>query len=185
MLNHAAFVTHDSQRTVDFYTRVLGMDLVSSVLDDAIPSTGDPFPYLHLFFRMADGSTLAFFESPGLPPRSAPSHPAYEIFDHLAMEVGSVEELHAWHRHLVAQGVEVLGPTDHGIILSIYFRDPNGYRLELTVPLDKTWNQRGEQGYADVRLWTETKRSAIERDEDVSGELVRVIKASRTHGARK
>ena len=73
MLNHVAYVTHDAQATVDFYTGVLGMELVSTVIDDSIPSTGDPFPYFHLFFRMADGSTIAFFESPGLPPAAAHS----------------------------------------------------------------------------------------------------------------
>jgi len=183
-LNHAAFVTHDSEKTVDFYTRVLGMELVSSVLDDAIPSTGDAFPYLHLFFKMADGSTLAFFESPGLPKRALPSHPAYEIFDHLAMEVSSVDELNAWYQRLVSMGVEVIGPVDHGIILSIYFHDPNGYRLELTVPLESDWNQRSEKSYADVQLWVETKRAALEQDKDLATELVRVIKDRRTRGAR-
>ena len=44
MLHHTAYVTHDVAATCDFYTRVLRMKLVSSVIDDAIPSTGDPFP---------------------------------------------------------------------------------------------------------------------------------------------
>ena len=70
MLNHAAYVTHDAQATVQFYTEVMGMELASTIMGDRIPSTGDAFPYFHLFFRMGDGSTMAFFESPGLPPAS-------------------------------------------------------------------------------------------------------------------
>ena len=41
MLHHTAYVTHDAAATIDFYTRVLGMDLVSAVIDDEVPSTGD------------------------------------------------------------------------------------------------------------------------------------------------
>ena len=56
MLNHAAYVTHDVAATADFYTRILGMELASTLFDDHVPSTGDDFPYFHIFFRMADGS---------------------------------------------------------------------------------------------------------------------------------
>src|SRR5258705_6355733 len=101
MLNHAAYVTHDVAATADFYMRILGMELASTVFDDRIPSTGDPFPYFHIFFRMADGSTIAFFESPGLPPEAPPSHAAYEIFNHLALEVESGERLSQWKDWLV------------------------------------------------------------------------------------
>ena len=80
MLSHVAYITHDTAATVDFYTRVLGMELVNAVLDDAIPSTGEPVPYFHSFFRMADGSTVAFFEAPELPPLEPPPHPAYNTF---------------------------------------------------------------------------------------------------------
>ena len=59
MLNHAAYVTHDVAATADFYTRIMGMELASTVFDDSIPSTGDQIPYFHIFFRMQDGSTLA------------------------------------------------------------------------------------------------------------------------------
>ena len=71
MLNHAAYVTHDVAATADFYTRILGMELASSIFDDHVPSTGDDFPYFHIFFRMADGSTIAFFEVADLPPQTA------------------------------------------------------------------------------------------------------------------
>ena len=63
MLSHVAYITRDTAATADFYTRILGMELVNAVLDDSIPSTGEPVPYFHSFFRMSDGSTVAFFEA--------------------------------------------------------------------------------------------------------------------------
>ena len=56
------------------------MPLVATVINTEIAHTHESFSYMHLFFRMWDGSTIAFFESPGLPERSASSHPAYDIF---------------------------------------------------------------------------------------------------------
>src|SRR3546814_21122786 len=50
---------------------------------------------------------------------------------HLARKVGSYDELVAAKAHLTANGVDVLGPTHHGIFKSIYFFDPNGHRVEL------------------------------------------------------
>src|SRR5262245_42904121 len=66
-LHHSASATPDAARVADFYQRIMGMEMVHTVLDDRVPSTGQAFPYIHLFFRMADGSTIAFFESPCLP----------------------------------------------------------------------------------------------------------------------
>jgi len=158
MLHHAAYVTHDVGATVDFYTRVLRMNLVSSVIDDAIPSTGDPFPYIHLFFELQDGSTIAFFESLDLPPAPPAAHPAYEIFNHLALDAGSVEAVDEWTRHLAAEGVEFIGPVEHGIIYSIYFRDPNDLRIELTANVTTDWKLHGEQAADDVAAWQQLKK---------------------------
>ncbi|MCP3730293.1 VOC family protein [Sphingomonas sp. MG17] len=165
MLNHAAWVTHDVEATADFYINVMGMELASTVYDDSVPSTGDPFPYFHIFFRMQDGPTIAFFEVPGLPARPAVAHPAYDIFDHIALEVADREEVDRWAVWLAQNDVDVVGPTDHkGLIYSIYFHDPNGMRLEITAPLDPLWNQHTEQGYADLKMWCDAKkRAAAER----------------------
>src|SRR6202011_6145948 len=113
MLNHLAWVTHDVGATADFYIRVMGMELASTVYGDKVPSTGDVFPYFHIFFRMQDGSTIAFFEAPGLPQRPDVTHPAYEIFDHIALQANSREEVTEWHEWLTANKVDVIGPTDH------------------------------------------------------------------------
>ncbi len=160
MLSHAAFISGDTAATVEFYAGLLGMELVAAVLDDAIPSTGEPIPYFHSFFRMGDGSTIAFFEAPELPAPSADSHPAYATFRHFAMEVGSTADVDAWHEWLTSNGVDVLGPVDNGIIYSIYFRDPDGNRLEITTPLDPTWNDNATAARASLAEWEQVKAQA-------------------------
>jgi catechol 2,3-dioxygenase-like lactoylglutathione lyase family enzyme len=175
MLNHLAYVTHDVAATADFYTRVLGMELASTIFDDHVPSTGEDFPYFHIFFRMGDGSTIAFFECTDLPPAAKSTHPAYDTFNHVALQVADSGELRRWCDWLKACGVEVLGPVDHkGMIESIYFHDPNGIRLELTIPLDKEWNRHTEQGHADLKLWVETKERARREGRD-PGEALRAM----------
>lgn len=177
MLNHAAYVTHDAEATVRFYTKVMGMEFASTILGDRIPSTGDAFPYFHLFFRMGDGSTMAFFESPGLPAAAKATHPAYDIFNHIAFQVDSVEEVERWREWLAANGVEVIGPIEHeGLVLSIYFRDNNGYRLELTTPLDKDWNRHTDKAYRDLRHWLGVKEKARREGKDVRGALIDFIR---------
>jgi len=186
MLNHLAYVTHDVAATADFYTRVLGMELASTIFDDHVPSTGDAYPYFHVFFRMADGSTIAFFECLDLPAAARPTHPAYGTFNHVALQVASRAELARWRSWLQKCGVEVLGPVDHkGLVESIYFHDPNGIRLELTVPLDKAWNRHTRQGYADLKLWVETKERARREGRDPGAALramIRDVKKKRYAG---
>lgn len=180
MLNHAAWVTHDVETTADFYTRIMGMELASTVFDDSVPSTGDEFPYFHIFFRMQDGSTIAFFEAPGLPPRAAISHAAYGVFDHIALEATDRQEVMRWHDWLKANDIEVIGPVDHkGLIYSIYFFDPNGLRLEITTPLDTDWNKHTEKGYKDLKMWCDAKNKALAEKRDVSSAMIDLIRESR------
>lgn len=180
MLNHAAWVTHDVEATAAFYVKIMGMELASTVYDDKVPSTGDEFPYFHIFFRMQDGSTIAFFEAPGLPPRPAATHPAYEIFDHFAFQAKDHHEVDRWADWLRSNGIAVIGPVDHkGFVYSIYFHDPNGIRLEVTAPLDAEWNQHTKQGRIDLKLWCDTKKKAEAEGRDVAEALLEVIRAER------
>ena len=180
MLNHLAYVTHDVAATADFYTRILGMELASTIFDDHVPSTGQDIPYFHIFFRMADGSTIAFFECTDLPPAAKSTHPAYDTFNHVALQAENPAEIRRWREWLVSNGVEVLGPIDHkGMIESNYFHDPNGIRLELTTPLDKDWNRQTEQGHADLKLWVETKELARREGRDPAQALRAMIAESK------
>jgi catechol 2,3-dioxygenase-like lactoylglutathione lyase family enzyme len=180
MLNHIAGVTHDVETTYDFYTRIMGMEIASTVIDDRIPSTGDAFPYFHIFFKMQDGSTIAFFEAPGLPAPAVPTHPAYDIFTHIALEVPSRDEVMKWYQWLQLNEIEVVGPTDHGFIYSVYFHDPNGIRLEITAPADKDWNNHTREAKEDFALWVGTKERARLEGRDVNEALLRITKERRS-----
>jgi glyoxylase I family protein len=180
MLNHAAFISGDTSKTVAFYSGLLGMELVAAVLDDAIPSTGEPIPYFHSFFRMGDGSTVAFFEAPELPPPAEESHPAYRTFKHFAMEVASPAVVDQWAAWLRANDVDVLGPVDHKIIYSIYFRDPDGNRLEITTPTDATWNDNAEAAKASLAEWEAVKARAKESGQDMATVLAELTR-ERSH----
>jgi catechol 2,3-dioxygenase-like lactoylglutathione lyase family enzyme len=170
-LHHLAYVTHDTEATVAFYTKVLGMPLVNAVLDDKVPSTGAEYPYFHSFFRMASGETIAFFECPGIPPAPPKAHPAYDDFEHLAMEVDSRAEVERWRQWLEQNGLKVWH-ADHGIIYSIYFFDPvNRIRLEITATQQANWNDRGEAAHAALAEWNATKRAASAAGEDVATAL--------------
>jgi catechol 2,3-dioxygenase-like lactoylglutathione lyase family enzyme len=180
MLSHVAYITHDTAATVRFYRELLGMELVNAVLDDSIPSTGDPVPYFHSFFRMADGSTVAFFEAPELPPQAPAPHPAYDVFQHLALQVDSKETVDSWRDWLVENGVEVLGPVDHKIIYSIYFHDPNGLRLEITTPLDARWNDMADEAMASLEEWEQVKADAKRTGRDMVT-LLKELTHERSH----
>jgi len=180
MLSHVAYMTRDTAATAEFYTHILGMELVNAVLDDSIPSTGEPIPYFHSFFRMSDGSTVAFFEAPELPPLEAPPHAAYDTFQHLAMQVDSPATVDHWHSWLLANDVEVLGPVDHKIIYSIYFHDPNGLRLEITAPTSSSWNDNAAHAAAQLDDWNTVKAGAAASGEDMVTVLNRLA-AERSH----
>ncbi|NQV81273.1 MAG: VOC family protein [Alphaproteobacteria bacterium] len=179
MMHHIAYVTHDSAATVVFYSQVLGLPFCSTVMDDKVPSTGEAFPYLHIFFRLPDDSTIAFFECPGIPEAAPVTHPAYDTFNHLALQVPSTAEVDRWKEWLESHGVDVVGPTDHKIIYSIYFHDPNGLRLELTTSVDPKWNRHEEQAWKDLEMWEATKAQARAEGRDVPSELVKLISTNR------
>jgi catechol-2,3-dioxygenase len=152
------------------------------VLDDQIPSTGDPVPYFHSFFRMGDGSTVAFFEAPELPPPAGSTHPAYDIFQHLALQVDTPEEVDRWYAWLVSKGVSVIGPVDHKIIYSVYFHDPNGLRLEVTTAIDPTWNDQPDAAEVSLGEWQAAKAEAASSGRDMV-EVLADLTRERSHRA--
>jgi len=113
-----------------FYRDILGMKLAHVITQDRVPSTQEFAPHCHLFFEMADGSWVAFFDLVNEAEVDQATNPDWA--QHLAMEVQSLDALEAAHKNLLANEIEVLGPVDHGFIQSIYFYDPSGHRLELT-----------------------------------------------------
>jgi len=174
MLHHVAYVTYDSEATADFYTRVMGMPMVNAVMDDHLPSTGDRTPYFHTFFRMGDGSTLAFFESPGLPPTPEMPTPAFRNFNHIALQVPTRADVDQWREWLESNGVDVQ-VVDHHIIYSAYFHDPNDVRLEITATIVDSWNDQPDMAARLLGEWADTKASARLAGADIVEELRRFI----------
>ncbi|MEJ8821365.1 VOC family protein [Variovorax humicola] len=125
-LHHNAYRCRDSEETRAFYEDFLGLPLVTT-LELGRTKTGRETHALHTFYRLDDGSHLAFFEVDDMPFEFKAQHD----FDlHIALEVGA-EVLQPMMAKAREKGMECRGPSDHGVIDSIYFRDPNGYVIEL------------------------------------------------------
>lgn len=95
MLSHAAFICSDTSKMVAFHSGLLGMELVAAVLDDTIPSTGEPIPYFHSFFRMGGGSTHRVLRGAGTfrHPASTPTRlMAFSSIAGLSGEDGAADE---------------------------------------------------------------------------------------------
>ena len=166
-LHHFAWRCRDSEETRAFYEDLLGLPLVHVIRADVVPSTGEHCPYAHIFFRMTDGSHLAFFDlGDDAVAQPSPNTPAW--VNHIALRVDSVEALRAAKARLEAAGVEVLGVTDHHVIESIYFFDPNGIRLELTVPTAsaEAMALQAQEAHGAVAVWTREKRAKRDRAGD-------------------
>ena len=131
-LHHVAYRCRDAQQTTDFYTKYLDLDFTVAIAENEVPSTGAWFPHIHIFFEMGDGSCVAFFELPESPDMELDPNPP-DWVQHLALRVDDMETQALYKERLEADGHQVIGPIDHTICQSIYFFDPNGHRLELTV----------------------------------------------------
>ena len=126
-LHHNAYRCRDSEETRKFYEDFLGLPLATT-LEINETKSGRKTQTLHTFYQLDDGSYLAFFEAPDMPFEFIDRHD----FDlHIALET-TREHLLAMHAKAKARGLDVRGVTDHEIFESIYFRDPNGYVIELT-----------------------------------------------------
>ena len=127
-ISHPAFFGTNLDETIRFYTDLLGMEIVlrQPNLDDASME--------HLFFHVGEDNFIAYFltknDQAGL--RYAPAKPGIGGMNHLAIDVDEASFDEALAR-LRAEGVDVKGPIDRGYERSIYFKDPNGVRLELLV----------------------------------------------------
>ena len=126
-LHHNAYRCRDSEETRRFYEDFLGLPLAHSIAIRTT-KTGRDADVLHTFYTLEDGSSLAFFEAPGMPFEFKDQHD----FDlHIALEVGA-EDMQAMYEEGKALGIETRGISDHDFCRSVYFRDPNGYVIELS-----------------------------------------------------
>jgi glyoxylase I family protein len=129
-IHHVAYRCRDAKETVEFYQRVLDMEFTVAFAEDKVPSTKEPDPYMHVFLDAGMGNVLAFFELPTRPEMGRDENTP-EWVQHIAFELEDYDALLAAKKQVEAEGIAVIGPTNHGIFQSIYFFDPNGHRLEL------------------------------------------------------
>ena len=157
-LHHNAYRCRDSEETRAFYEDFLGLPLVNA-FEISVTKTGREAKVLHSFYQMADGSCLAFFEAPDQPFEFKEQHD----FDlHIALEVPHAD-LAPWIAKGKAAGKDVRGPADHEMIDSIYFRDPNGYVIELTGKRpnhDALMNPAVNQARGHLQKWQRDKAAA-------------------------
>lgn len=159
-IHHVAYRCNDAKETVEFYERILNMEFQIAFAENRVPSTKEPDPYMHVFLDAGMGNVLAFFELPTQPPMDRDQNTP-EWVQHLAFEVENYDALVAAKKHIEDEGIDVLGPTNHGIFQSIYFFDPNGHRLELVA------NTRTDEQIAELRRvapamleeWSQTKKA--------------------------
>ena len=155
-LHHNAYRCRDSETTRRFYEDFLGLPL-SETLEIKQTKSGRPTETLHTFYRLDDGSYLAFFEAPDLPFDFKDQHD----FDlHIALEVEAAV-LPMMLAKGKAAGIDTRGVSDHGFIHSIYFRDPNGYVIELCAKLsnhDKVMDPGINGARERLQRWTATKQ---------------------------
>ena len=155
-LHHNAYRCRDSEETRRFYEDFLGLPL-SHTLEIGETMSGRKTETLHTFYRLDDGSYLAFFEAPDMPFEFKRQHD-YDLHIALEVEAPAIERMLAKGK---ASGIETRGVSDHGFIHSVYFRDPNGYVIELTAKMpqhDQAMDPKSNGARAKLDRWQAAKR---------------------------
>jgi len=117
-IHHTALISSDVRRTVAFYQDVLGFPLTDMFENRDYPGS------THFFFDVGNGNAVAFFDLPGLD--LGPYAEVLGGLHHMAISI-TPEQWAAARGRLEAAGV----PYEHMSGSSLYFRDPDGARLEL------------------------------------------------------
>ena len=122
-LSHFGIFVTDINRMVDFYTRFLGFavsDRGPNPAGEIVFMTRDPREHHQLV--MASGR---------------PADVSFNVINQISLRVDSLATLRELYQGLKGEPVEILGPISHGNALSVYFRDPEGNRVELLI--DTPW----------------------------------------------
>jgi catechol-2,3-dioxygenase len=130
-LNHAVLYVRDVERSVAFYTDVLGFRVLNMLPDG----------FRGAAFLQAPGSTndhdLGLFEIGSAAADSAAGRATVGLY-HLAWEVDTLAELEGLAQRLSAASA-LVGASDHGTTKSLYAKDPDGLEFEVAwiVPADQ------------------------------------------------
>jgi len=136
-VHHLAINTADIKSQIEFFSDVLGAELVGLFWMHGVEGAW------HAFCRLDDHCSISFVELPanheiestiGITHAgngAGPSAPG--TTQHLAFNVDTLDELLTMRDRIRSRGVQVMGPIDHGMIQSIYFAGPEHLSLEIAV----------------------------------------------------
>ncbi len=128
-LNHAVLYVSELQRSLEFYQRVLGMEVVALE-----PRANAAFLRLP---RSGNHHDLGLF---GIGTATGPKRPGIGLY-HLAWQVDTIDELQDAQAVLVEAGA-LVGASSHGATKSLYAQDPDGNEFEVMWMLPKSeWGQ--------------------------------------------
>lgn len=163
-LHHAAFRCRDAEQTRWFYEDVMGLKASAGIVLDEVPGSGDPVPYMHIFFEMEDGNFVAFFDAPSTADPSW--FKRKDSFDmHIALQARDEAHMLEIQQRIRSHGVSCLGPVEHHFVRSVYMYDPNGIQVEVTCRTADHDRILAEEGAALPQLlkdWTAQTRAEKE-----------------------
>ncbi len=124
-IHHATVISADLERTAAFYRDILGFALLREAANDDDPGAR------HFWFSTdaagTPGSVISFLEYPQMEPGTQGTGATH----HIALSVGSAEEVEAWRDYLQSRDVPTTEVYSRGGLTSIYLRDPDGHILEI------------------------------------------------------
>ena len=138
--HHLAISTGDIKSQIEFFSDVLGLELVALYWMHGVDGAW------HGFLKLDDHSYLAFVQMDGIadiPSELGVTHAgsgggksAPGTMQHVAFDVASEDELLAMRDRIRSRGINVMGPIHHGMCDSIYFAGPEGLTLEIATSKD-------------------------------------------------
>lgn len=159
-IHHSAYRCRDAAQTRHFYETVLGLRLAAALTFDTDPATQEKLDYMHLFFELADGNYVAFFDVPETAEESQfRKKSAFDV--HFAFEVAGMDEMLAFKQRFADFGYKSYGPFDHGFVYSLGAFDPNGWVVEITCRTerhDAIMAEEGAQSEQQMADWTAATR---------------------------
>jgi catechol 2,3-dioxygenase-like lactoylglutathione lyase family enzyme len=154
-VHHLAICTQDIKKQIEFFSDVLGMELVALYWMHGVEGAW------HGFMKLDDHSSVAFVQTPDVAkiPRtlgvthagSGAGPVAGGAMQHVAFNVDSLEKLLALRDRIRSRGVTVFGPLNHGFCHSIYFAGPEDLTLEIAT----------SERAIDARAWIDPEVVAL------------------------
>ena len=146
-VHHLAIATKDIKTQIEFFSDVLGCELVALYWMHGVEGAW------HGFLKLNDSCSIAFVETPDIKDidrtigvthaGSGGGRCAGGTMQHLALNVDTLDDLLAMRDRIRSRGLTIFGPIDHGLCQSIYFAGPEDLSLEVAtsaVPIDgRAW----------------------------------------------